>query len=92
MAAVAALGDPEKMRILLRQIFDDLPGIVPAPVVDKEHTAVFTDLSGSSKTLQLVQEQRRRHRENRLFVVARDYDIEDGCHAHTPPFSSVPKR
>ena len=92
VAAVAALGNAEIVRILFCQVFDDLPGVVPAAVVDKQHAAVLADFPGGGEVLHLVQELRSCYREYRLFVVAWDHDVENGGHAHTPPLSSGPKR
>ena len=84
MPPVAALRDADIMPILFGQAADDLPGLIPAAVVDKQYPTVFADLSGCGKILNFLQEQRRRNRQNSFLIIARNHNVKNRCHFNLP--------
>ena len=76
VTAVSALGNALEMRILLREGRDDVPGSVPAPVIDEENPAVFRNLAGCGQVLELLQEHAACGREHFFFVIAGDNNVQ----------------
>ena len=74
VAAVAALGDADKMLILFSKLLDEVPRFVPGTIVHEQHPAFFAHKTLCGKAVDLIQKHGGSDGQHLLLVVTGDHD------------------